>query len=225
VVREQAGDLGSFRRLLFGDIPLEEWPPEAQSTDREPWTSFVQARAAARHNEVQAAVRIWQAIVAHRGWESRHILQAWYFLRQAGIVPVADVASQVLGIVAEVAVPAGHDVLACYRDGSARYMNFSGSLIAYEGGLASVDAALAALLAVSQTVADVIGPWDSPQLPPLPDGHTRFVMLTPSGPRFGQGPDAALRSDRVASTLLSAATGVLTALIAADASGGSRTKG
>ena len=124
-----------------------------------------------------------------------------------------------LGTVAEVAVPAGHDVLACYRDGSARYLNFSGSLIVYEDGSAQVDAAIAGLLDVSQAVADAIGVWERPQLPALPDGHTRFMMLTPAGARFGQGPDAAMRTDRVANALLSAATKVLTALTTAASRG------
>ena len=158
------------------------------------------------------AVGIWQSIAARHDGEARHVLQAWHFLRQAGTQPGPDIASRVLGTVAEVAVPAGYDVLACYRDGSARYLNLSGSVIVYDGGNAQVDAAIAGLLDVSQAVADAIGVWDRPQLPALPDGHTRVVMLTPAGARFGQGPDAALRTDRVASALLSAATELLTAL-------------
>jgi hypothetical protein len=76
-------------------------------------------------------------------------------------------------------------------------------------------------IAASQTVADVIGPWGRPELPSLPGGHTRFVMLAPGGVRFGQGPETALRTDRVAGTLLEVATRVLTALLtAADATRG-----
>ena len=44
-----------------------------------------------------------------------------------------------------------------------------------------------------------IGFWERPQLPTLPDGHTRFMMLTPAAARFGQGADVAMRTDRVAS--------------------------
>jgi hypothetical protein len=215
VAGEQTPDLGNFRRYLFGDVPLDEWPPDTRDDDRrdgEPWESFIQARQAARSQRMKDAVEIWQSIAARHDAEPRHVLQAWHFLRQAGTQPGPDIASRVLGTVAEVAVPAGHDVLACYRHGSVRYLNFSGSVIVYEDGNAQVDAAIAGLLDVSQAVADAIGVWERPQLPALPDGHTRFMMLAPAGARFGQGPDAAMRTDRVANALLSAATKVLTVL-------------
>jgi hypothetical protein len=108
------------------------------------------------------AVGIWQSIAARNDGEARHVLQAWHFLRQGGTQRGPDVASRVLGIVAEVAVTVGHDVLGCYRDGSARYLNFAGSLIVYEGGSPRVDTAIGSLLDVSQAVADAIGVWDGP---------------------------------------------------------------
>jgi len=144
VAGEQTPDPGNFRRYLYGDLPLDEWPPDPRDDnlrDGEPWKSFIQARRAAQSEHMKDAVGIWQSIAARHDGEARHVLQAWHFLRQAGTQPGPDIASRVLGTVAEVAVPAGHDVLACYRDGSARYLNFSGSVIVYEGGSAQVDVA------------------------------------------------------------------------------------
>jgi hypothetical protein len=50
-----------------------------------------------------------------------------------------------------------------------------------------------------------VAEWlNQPEFPALPSGHTRIMMLTPAGARFGQGPDSALRADKEAATFLAA---------------------
>jgi len=39
-----------------------------------------------------------------------------------------------------------------------------------------------------QVIANAIGVWEQPSLPPLPAGEARLMMLTPGGHRFGQAP-------------------------------------
>ena len=201
--------------LLFGDVDLDEWPP-AGEVSAEPWKSFERARELLRSGDQGAAGREWQRIASLHGIESRHTLQAWHFLREVGTQPPDDVAPRVLGVVAEVAVSGGHDVLAAYRDGSVRYLNYTGKVLVVEADVAPAELAHAvdAWLRIAETLAQVVGVWDQPKLPPLPAGDTRITMLTPGGLRFGQGPDRALRADAGTAAYLAAATLVLTSATA-----------
>ena len=59
----------------------------------------------------------------------------------------------------------------------------------------------------------MIGPLDQPAFPPLPAGHARVTVLTPSGPHLGQGPAEALPADPMGGPFLIAATNVLRLLV------------
>lgn len=203
----------SLRPSLFGDRSVDEWPPPETVADSEPWASFVRAREAQRSGDEHAAVQIWSGIAAQPTIESRHVLQAWHFLRAAGVSPAPESASYVLAAVAEISVQSGHDLLVAYRDGGIRYLNRNGKAAIVEGAadLACAEAARA-WLAVADELASAVGVWHQPQLPPLSPGDSRIMMLTPGGPRFGQGPDSLLGSDAGAAAFLSAATNLLIAV-------------
>jgi hypothetical protein len=203
----------SLRPLLFGDVPLEGWPADDGATG-EPWSSFVAARAALADDRLDEAIRLWAGIAATPGVESRHVVQAWTFLRANGVHPEESIAAVVHGVVIEVPVDAGRDVLAAYRDGSARYLNHSGAALVVDAGPASVTTAVAAVIAAAQPVADVGGVWEDAGLPDLPPLHSRLLMLTPGGPRFGQGPEAELRKEPMAAHVLDVATHLLVTLVA-----------
>jgi len=205
-----------LRALLFGDVPMEAWPP-GDTADAEPWAGFVRARADLAAGDQDLAIREWGAIAAFGDHEPRHILQAWHFLRGCNVHPDDAIAATVLGVVAEVAVDGAHDVLAAYRDGSVRYLNHGGgATVADAGDLEPVEVvdAVAHLVAIGQTVAPTIGVWAEPARPALPVGHSRFTMLTPGGARFVQGPDDALRADATATGLFAAATELLQRVVA-----------
>ena len=208
---ESAPDPTGLRRYVFGDCPLDEWPPDGDAATDEPWRSFDKARSAFRQGDDAEARRLWLAI-ADSADESRNVLQAWHFLCSAGVAPPDATAKHVLGVVVEVAVPEGHDLLAAYEDGSARYLNYSGAAVVVDARVPAVDAPARELLAIGQALVEAIGPWEGP-LPDLPRGHSRLTMLTPLGPHFGQGPDAALRQDKAAGALLDAATRTLLAVV------------
>jgi hypothetical protein len=100
------------------------------------------------------------------------------------------------------------------RDGGIRYLNHSGKVAIVEpDSLPAVEAAAQTWLEIAQTLAVNVGVWDQPELPDLPQGHTRIMMLTPAGKRFGQGPDAILRQDPSAEAFLAAATNVLVGVV------------
>jgi hypothetical protein len=97
-----------------------------------------------------------------------------------------------------------------------RYLNHAGgaTLVERDAAPPPLRAPVDAWLAVAAHLAPHVGAWTEPQLPALPGEHGRIMMLTPGGPRFGQGPLDQLRCDARASTYLDAATAVLQAVAA-----------
>lgn len=120
-----------LRETLFGDCSLADWASHSESG--EPWLFFTRAKQISDSGDHQGAVAILKQIVAMPNLESRHYLQAWHFLRQYGEQPPLSVAKNVLGLVVEVSMPQGLDLLAAYGDYSARYYNFSGAGVVWEG--------------------------------------------------------------------------------------------
>lgn len=194
--------------LLFGTVPLNAWPP---GNETEGITGqFAAARTAYRSGNVEGAQEIWRSIATDQSLESRHVLQAWSFLRGSGIEPPSPIDTQVLGVVVEVPVAGGRDVLAAYRDGSARYLNQAGGVAVIDVG---AEAEVRAVVEAGQELAALIGPWDKVELPDLPKGHARLVLLAPSGFRFGQGPEAMLLNDPKAAPVFAAATSLLVKVV------------
>ena len=200
----------AIRPLLYGEVPMPEWPPGAAGPGGEPWATFVRAREAFAAGRPDAAVRDWLAIARDPAGESRNALQAWTFLRAAGVAPARGEAEVVLGVVCEVGSGGGHDVLAVYRDGSARYLDSAGgAAILEEPWPEALD-----VIRAADPLGGAIGLWDRPALPPLPAAHSRLLLLTPAGFRFGQGPTEALFADAVAGRVLRAAVTLLRRLAA-----------
>jgi hypothetical protein len=199
--------------LLFGDLPLDQWPDADAPAHGEPWDSFIAARAELAAGNRDGAVRLWLHITTRADVESRHVLQAWTFLRRVGFAPDAEHAKEVLGVVVSVPVQHGHDVLAAYRDGSVRYVNFSGAAVVVDDAPLTVGAAARELLEQGRILVGRIGPWTEPRLPPLASGDARLMVSTPSGPHFGQAPFSAVGSDPMARPVLDAACHLLNAVL------------
>jgi hypothetical protein len=203
-----------IRETLFGDMPLDQWPGEGVSAETFPWSVFVLARSHLAGGRESDAIACWRQILGHSGLEPRQYLQAWHFLRQHGQKPPPAMAKQVLGVVVEVAMPEGLDLLAAYPDHSARYYNYSGAGVVWEHPDTSLDSAIDQLLATSQQVVAQIGPWEEARPAPPPRGAARLSFLTPSGLHFGQGPMAALSRDPLGGRVLHLASELMRALIA-----------
>jgi hypothetical protein len=203
----------AIRDTLFGDMPLDQWPSNDAPAEAFPWSAFVAARSSLAAGNLEAALASWREILAHPGLEPRQYLQAWHFLRQQGIQPPSEIAKDVLGVVVEVAMPKGLDLLAAYPDRSARYYNFSGSAIVWEHPDDSLDLAIDQLLAASKAVVARIGPWDKARPEPPPRDNARLSFLTPSGLHFGQGPMSALSRDPTAGRVLNLAVRLMQAMI------------
>jgi hypothetical protein len=203
----------SLRDVLFGDVPASEWPAAgAEHAAAEPWSSFARAREQASTSRAEAVLTL-RGIVETTGLESRHYLQAWRALRELGVAPDAALAKRVLGVVVEVPVETGLDVLAAYADRTARYLNYSGAAVVWERPNDILDAEVDALLEAGHAIAMRIGAWDGPR-PVLPPGQTRLSILTPSGLHFGQGPFEILSRDALGGRAIHAATALMQRLIA-----------
>jgi hypothetical protein len=202
------------RETLFGDLPREEWPREDAPADDFPWSAFAKARRALAAGDSASAAVAWREVLAAPDLESRHYLQAWHFLREAGEQPPDDEAKEVLGVVVEVALRQGLDVVAVYADRSVRYFNHAGGGVILEHAEGSLAERVDALLAAARDVVAAIGPWEGERPGPPQRGHARLSFLTPSGLHFGEGPREALEADPLGSAVLRLATEIMIELIA-----------
>lgn len=202
----------TFRALLFADTPPEAWGANQTPDSPAPWNHFARARLALRSGNTADAIAAWQQVIAAPDLESRHYLQAWHYLRAANIQPPASAAKQVLAVIVEASLDTGLDIVAAYRDLSARYLNYSGRSIIWEHPNSSLDPITQSLLAAGETVVAKIGPWDKPRPAPPLRGRFRLNFLTPSGLHFGDGPIEVLERDPMAASVITAAIKLMTAL-------------
>jgi len=203
----------SIRDLLFADLPVDLWPPRDAFPSEVALAPFYSAREHLAAGREAEAVACWRDVLANGKLESRVHLQAWHFLRQHGHAPPPEVAKDVLGTVVEVAMADGLDLLAAYRDHTARYYNYSGAGVVWERPDASLDPIIDQLLLASSRVVLRIGPWDGERPGPPPEGQVRVCFLTPSGLHFGQGPWAAISADELGGEVIRFATALMSALI------------
>ena len=202
--------------LLFGDQSLDEvtaGPRTAASP------LFERARDCLERGDKREAIKVLEEVAQTRDIESRDRLQAWKFLREAGVRPPSKIEREVLGVVVEVGMDSGHDLLAVYADKTARYYNYSGAGVVWERPDSTQDSAMDAVLNAARTIVQDIGPWNGPRRPPPPVGNVRLNMLTPSGLYFGEGPFDDLERDRRARPLIQASLNLmrrLTSLVVGD---------
>lgn len=148
--------------------------------------------------------------------DSRVRALAYLWLRTHG-VPVPPKA--LLGVIVEVPLDDGLDVLAVYTDGGVRYLNHSGAMSIFEGAVPALEPAARAVLAAAEAVVARIGPWDKPRLPPPVAPNVRLSFVVSDGLYFGEGPYPALAQDGLAGPLLQHATTLLQAVVAIPAHG------
>jgi hypothetical protein len=204
-----------IRDTLFGDTPLSRWaqPGTADAQKQEPWASFAWAKQSLDLGDKQSAISIFQNILEMPNLESRQYLQAWHFLRDLGVSPPQDSAKEVLGVVVEVGMDRGLDLVAAYPDHHARYYNFSGAGVVWERPNDSLDKAIDDLMQAAATTAKAIGPWEKERPSPPPKGQARVNILTPSGLHFGQGPLNVISRDAIGGPVMALGFQLMQSLI------------
>jgi hypothetical protein len=198
-----------IRETLFGDMPIDAWASHVSSAV--PWTLFAKARAEMEKKNEAAAARILQQVIQTPGLESRHYLQARHFMHQLGYR--MDQEKTLLGVVVEVAMPEGLDLLAAYSDYTARYYNFSGAGIVWERPNESINKEISQVLQAGQVIMNRIGPWEGERLGAPKTGYGRINLLTTEGLHFGEGPMNVLMNDTLGGTMLKAAIALMSRLI------------
>ncbi len=124
------------------------------------------------------AIMLLRGVLDRPNIETRIQLWAWSALRELGIQPDANVASEVLGVVAEVPMQDAWDTLAAYQDGSARYLNYSGAAIFWD----RPDETITALCHALSRAAATAGAQAKPRLSvALPQAGMQLTVLTRSG--------------------------------------------
>jgi len=138
--------------------------------------------------------------------EGRMRALAYNRLRLLGVeVP----SKKLLGVIVEVPLEQGLDVLAAFSEGGVRYLNQSGKIAVFEGGSTAVGRMAKNLIVSSQPIVDRIGPWDKQRLPPPKSGNVRITFLVSDGLYFGEGPFQVLQKDEMAGPVLSKAAQLL----------------
>ena len=132
--------------------------------------------------------------------ESRVRALAYEWLRSHGrSVRKGDV----LGVIIEVPMGGGLDVVAAYADGSVRYLNHSGKVAVVEpGSLTDVNRTAQELVGQSSALVARIGPWDKPRLPAPRAPNMRISFVVSDGLYFGEGPVSAMEKDPMAGPLI-----------------------
>jgi len=209
--KKKGSNRSAIRDTLFGDMPISAWTGN-HSTD-EPWVHFQEVEKHLESGNPQMAIHVLSKILETPNLESRHYLQAWHFLRPLGVNPPEEIAQKIYGVVVEVAMPQGVDIVAAYADRTARYFNFGGAAIVWEHPDESLDENINNLIDAGQAIVRNIGPWEE-ELPDVPpQGQARVNMLTPSGLHFGQAPLNALANDAMGGPIIKAALDLMQALI------------
>ncbi len=209
----ETNKLPDIRETLFGDMPLSVWAGQNRSDRAEPWIWFARVKSDLESERATQAVEQLKEITRTAGLQTRHYLQAWHFLRPLGETPPLSVAKEILGVVVEVSMDDGEDLLAAYADLSARYINYSGAAIIWEHPDDSLDQMIAELLEAGMRIIHQIGPWQGPRPGPPASGEARVNLLTPSGLHFGQAPYDLLANDAMGGPILRAALNLMKALI------------
>jgi hypothetical protein len=127
--------------------------------------------------------------------------------------PIRALSKNVLGVVVEVGMNGGTDLVAGYTDHHARYYNYSGAGFVWERPNDALDTAIDELLRVGSAVALVIGPWKKSRPPAPIKGRARLNLLTPSGLHFGEGPMDTLAKEKLGGPLIACAFRLMQELI------------
>jgi hypothetical protein len=195
-----------IRETLFGDLPLARLVQARPGFElAEPWNSFAQARAFAESGDQQGARKFLHQILQTPDLDARICLQTWHSLRELGDNPPQVIEKNVLGVVVEVGMHKGLDLVAAYADHRARTFVHSGGGVLWERQDDSFDALIDELLKAGSMVAQAIQPWTQARPPEPKKGNARINLLTPSGLHLGQGPIETLKMDAMGGPILSAA--------------------
>ena len=181
--KSEAPKLGSeadpIRRGLFACQPMNVLVQRLKLDGSPgPLQTFADAAELANSGKKEDAKSRLRSILGFPTLETRIQLWVWSALRELGERPDPKSGTEVLGVVVEMPMRGAYDTLAAYRDGSARYLNFSGAAIFWDARDATINSLCHRL--IGSTIPE------SPRAVPRPDtvlpkSGTQVTLLTRSG--------------------------------------------
>jgi hypothetical protein len=108
----------------------------------------------------------------------------------------------VLGVIVEMPLSGGLDVLAAYADGRVRYINQSGKMVIVEGAAPAIEQQARELVRSAEAVVTQIGPWHEARLAPPAADLVRLTFLASDGLYFGEGQYADIRVEPMAAPVI-----------------------
>lgn len=145
-----------------------------------------------------------QKIIDDPSAESRTKVLAYRRLNEMGH---KSAKKELLGVIVEVGMDEGLDVMAAYKDGSARFISCAEKMVVWEAvDDPKTSAIIGDLLAESQKIVDQIGPWDQARKAYPRKAEMRISFLVSDELYFGEGPEQEMFTDPAASPTLTKAT-------------------
>jgi hypothetical protein len=187
-----------YQQLFCDDI--DAYGSDGQQTI-DPWKSLL---------DREISDDALQGIKSDESLETRPRLLANNLLRLRAI---PDESRHLYGVIVEVHMEEGLDVLAVYEDGSARYINYSGRLIIWDAVTDESHRLKEELFIAAEAVVKQIGPWEDERLPPPVTGNARLSFLVADGIYFGEAPFDALAGDPMGGNALNKAAAFMTYLV------------
>jgi hypothetical protein len=195
----QSSEANEIYNLLFCDDPAAFKPRPGQTPV--PW----QATLFSEPNDRSALL----ALATEASQEGRVRYLAYAKLRELG-QPVPP--KVLLGVIVEVPLAGGLDVLAAFSEGGVRYVNQTGKLAVFEG-VAALQPFVQRLFAASEPVVSRIGPWAQPRRAPPNHGAVRLTFLVSDGLYFGEGPMSTMQREAMAGPVIQRATELLQTVV------------
>lgn len=199
-----------IRDVMLTDVPLTLL---ARATEeREPFSSFRHAMVLLERGRADEARATLRTFLARDGLASRDRLQAWSVLRELGEAPDGTLVAP-LGLVIEVGLAEGLDLLGVYDDFRTSYVNHSGRRVDWDRPDGSLDALVQPILDAARALPPQLGmPWKGPKRAPPTRGLVRLNVLTPAGLYFGEGPHEEMARHPLGGPLLLMATRLMVSL-------------
>lgn len=142
--------------------------------------------------------------------ETRQRLLACHLLKTKGI---KENSKELSGVIIEVGLDEGLDVLAAFEDGTARYINHAETMIVWETQTKESDEIIKRLFETSKNVVRQIGPWEKERKQPPANGMVRLSFLVSGEIYFGEGPFDVLAKDQMGGPVINAGIELMKFLI------------
>jgi len=178
-----------------------------------PWSNFFAANEAIKKGDSAGAIALLKQIVEKPELNTRIYLQAWHTLRSLGEWPPESQRGYLQGAVVENHMDHGLDIVAAYRDYTARYWNYSGTGVVWETRDREIDQLVVDMLAVGDAIMKQIGIGQH-EPPSVPEkGYLRIYLMAYDGSCFGHGLYDQLSQDKMGNAAIGTAVNLMQGLM------------